>query len=392
MLLDEVLESELEGLKAKNLYRSLRMVSSAQGPRIKVEGKDTLLFCSNNYLGLANHPRLIKAAQDALKKYGTSSGASRLISGTMSLHQKLEEEVAIFKEQEAGLVFSSGYMANLGTIAALIGLKDAVISDRLNHASLIDGCRLSRAELKIYPHNNISALEAILKKCGNFRRRLIITEGIFSMDGDIAPLPKICKLAKKYDAWLMVDDAHATGVLGKNGKGSAEYFKLKPNDVDIYMGTFSKALGSMGGFITGSKKLIDYLKNKARTFIYSTSLPPAVLAASSEALKIVKDERQLREKLWGNVKYFKNRLENLGYDTMNSQTQIIPLLIKDNLKTMELSKYLFEQGLFAVGIRPPSVPPNTSRIRLSVMATHTKKDMDETLSILKEAGERLKII
>lgn len=392
MLLDEVLESELEGLRAKNLYRSLRTVSSAQGPRIKIEEKETLLFCSNNYLGLANHPRLIKAAQAALTKYGTSSGASRLISGTMLLHQKLEEEIAVFKGQEAGLVFSSGYMANLGTIAALVGLKDAVISDRLNHASLIDGCRLSRAELKVYPHNNVSALEEILKKCGNFGRRLIITEGIFSMDGDIAPLPEICQLAKKYDAWLMVDDAHATGVLGKNGKGSVEHFKLKPNDLDVYMGTFSKALGSVGGFITGSKKLIDYLKNKARTFIYSTSLPAAVLAASSEALKIVNDERQLREKLWDNVKYFKTKLINLGFDTMKSETQIIPILIKDNLKTMELSQSLFNQGLFAVGIRPPSVPLDTSRIRLSVMATHTKKDMDQALSILKKSGGKLGII
>lgn len=392
MLLNNALNNELEELKAKNLYRSLHCVTTAQGSRVVLEGREVLLFCSNNYLGLANHPRLIKASQDALEKYGSGSGASRLISGTMSLHQELEEKVAVFKGQEAGLIFSSGYMANLGTIAALVSLKDIVICDRLNHASLIDGCRLSAAKLKIYPHNNLLALEEILKKSHHFRRRLIITDSIFSMDGDIAPLPEISKLAKKYNAWLMVDDAHATGVLGKSGRGSAEYFKLKPDDIDIYMGTFSKALGSGGGFITGSKTLIDYLKNKARSFIYSTSLPPSVLAASLEALKIIKEEPQIRKTLWDNVRYFKSNLEKLGYDTINSQSQIIPLLIKDNFRTVEFSRNLLAQGLFAAGIRPPSVPANTSRIRLSVMASHSKEDIDQALSVLEKAGKSSGII
>lgn len=392
MLLNDVLDNELEELKRKNLYRSLRCITSAQGPKVIVEGKEVFLFCSNNYLGLANHPRLIKASVEALKKYGTSSVASRLISGTMSLHQELEEKIAIFKGQEAGIIFSSGYMANLGVITAVVGLEDVIISDRLNHASLIDGCRLSQAKLKIYPHNDVEALEKILKETQNYRRRLIITDSIFSMDGDIAPLPEICKLAKKYNSYLMVDDAHATGVLGEGGRGSAEYFKLKKDDIDIYMGTFSKALGSFGGFITGSRVLINYLRNKARTFIYSTSLPPSVSAVSLEALKILENEPQVRRRLWKNVKYFRSKLENLGYNIMNSQTQIIPLLIKDNFRTMAMSKGLFAEGLFAVGIRPPSVPINTSRIRLSLMATHTKDDMDKAVAILKKVGKSLGII
>lgn len=389
---DSLLKQELLELKQAGLYRILRRIDSIQGPTVNIEGREIMLLCSNNYLGLASHPEIIAAQIEASKRFGTGSCASRLISGNMLLHEKLERRIAEFKRCESAIVFSTGYMANLGVIASLLGRHDVVISDRLNHASIIDGIRLSGAEFKIYPHKDINRLERLLEvESEKSKRILIVTDGVFSMDGDIAPLPEILKLSKKFGAILMVDDAHASGVLGKGGRGTAEYFNIK-DGIDITMGTFSKAFASLGAFIAGSKVLIDYLKNKARPFIYSTSLPPPVLAASLAAIEIVEKEPEMRERLWENVRKIKSGLKALGFDTMSSQTQIIPIFIGDQDLTMKMSELLLEEGILAIGIRPPTVPKGTSRIRLSVMATHTDEHIGRVLEAFKKAGKNLGLI
>ncbi len=390
--LDSFLCQEITELKQQGLYRILRRIDSIQGPTVVIDGREVILLCSNNYLGLANHPILINAQIGASKEFGTGACASRLISGNMLLHERLEKRIAEFKECESAIVFSTGYMANLGVITSLVRKGDLVISDRLNHASIIDGIRLSGAEFRVYPHKDIGRLEQLLKHSSNrFRRTLIITDGIFSMDGDIAPLPEIIKVSKRFNAILMVDDAHATGVLGKTGRGTKEYYNIKEG-LDIVMGTFSKAFASLGGFIAGSKVLIDYLRNKARSFIYSTGLPPSVLASSLAAIDVIEKEPELRQRLWKKVKRIKNDLKSLGFDTMESQTQIIPVLIGKEDLTMKMSELLFKEGILAVGIRPPSVPKGTSRIRVSIMAMHTDEHIERALEAFKKAGRKLGII
>ncbi|MEW6619718.1 MAG: 8-amino-7-oxononanoate synthase [bacterium] len=372
------LKEELNNLKKQGLYRELKVLDSLNGPTIVIGKKEYILLASNDYLGLSQHPKVKEKAKEAIERFGCSSGASRLVSGTTFLHCELERQLADFKKTRSALVFSSGYAANLGVISSLTKKGDVVIIDKLNHASIIDGCRLSEAILRIYPHKDMNSLEKILKKTQSARLRLIITDGVFSMDGDIAPLPEIVGLAKKYKALVMVDDAHGTGVMGKEGRGTIEYFGLE-GKIDISMGTLSKALGSLGGFIAGSTALIEYLKNKARSFIYSTALPPAQVASALAALEIIQTEPHHRQKLWENIQYLKQGLQNLRLDTMESESPIIPVFIGDSNKTMDVANFLYEYGIFAPGIRPPTVPKGKSRIRLSVMATHTKSQLDKVL-------------
>ncbi len=381
-------EQELSQLKMKHLLRKLAVIESAQGPRVTVNGKSVLLMCSNNYLGLAEHPALLEAAHAAMELYGFGSGASRLISGTTALHAELERRLAEFKGAETAILFNSGYAANTGIIPALMSAGDAIISDSLNHASIIDGCRLSRASVHVYRHKDMDHAESLLKKSMNASRKLIVTDGVFSMDGDIAPLPELASLAGKYDAVLMVDDAHATGVLGELGRGTVEHFGLEGR-VHIQMGTLSKALGSFGGYAVANRDVIDYLINTSRSFIFSTSLPPAVCAASIAALAIVRTDPGLRKRLWKNRDRFTKGLESLGIDIGGSETPIVPVVIGESVKTIKAADRSFDLGLYATAIRPPTVPEGAARLRTTVMATHTEEDIDMAIGIfdaLKREG------
>ena len=380
-------EQELSRLKDTGLYRHMSLIQGPQEPKVTVNGKDVILLCSNNYLGLANHPKVKEASISAIEKYGFGSGASRLVSGNMELHEELEQRLARFKGTEAALVFNSGYHVNIGIIPALVGRGDLIFSDKLNHASIVDGCLLSKAEVKRYPHKNMNALENLLKKYSELQTpnsKLIITDGIFSMDGDIAPLKELSELADKYNCMLMVDDAHATGVLGSNGKGTLEHFGIDNPNI-IQMGTLGKALGCFGAYVAGSRKLIDYFINKARSFIYTTSLPSSVCAASIAAIDIIEDEPQLRQNLWDRIKFFRSSLVNAGFDIMNSETQIIPILIGKADKTVKISNNLLDKGVFVQAIRPPTVPEGTSRLRITLMATHSWDDLKYAIKTIEEA-------
>lgn len=385
------LERELAYLQENHLYRRLNRMDDSQAARTVVNGKECLLFSSNNYLGLTEHPELKAAARDAITRWGTGAGGSRLTTGNLQLHEELEETVAHFKKTEAAIVFNTGYMANLGAITALAGKNDVIMSDELNHASIIDGCRLSRAETKVFPHKDTLTLEKLLQQTQGYRRRLIVTDGVFSMDGDLAPLPRLVELAEKYRALLMVDDAHATGVLGRRGAGTADYFDLK-GKIHVQMGTLSKAVGSAGGYIAGSRELIDYLRNKARSFIFSTALPPAVIAAAMAAFRVIEQEPQIREILWANARLLRSGLKQTGYTVLAEESPIIPVFIGDAGKTMHMAEKLLARGVFAPGIRPPTVPPGTSRIRVTVMATHTREHLDRAVSAFQQAGQELGII
>ncbi len=385
------LEEELAYLQEHHLYRWLNRMDDSQAARTVINGKQSILLSSNNYLGLTEHPELKAAARQAVTRWGTGAGGSRLTTGNLRLHEELENTIARFKRTEAAIVFNTGYMANLGAITALAGKNDLILSDELNHASIIDGCRLSRAEIKIFPHKDTRALEKLLQQAQGYRRRLIVTDGVFSMDGDLAPLPRLVELAEKYRALLMVDDAHATGVLGYRGAGTADHFNLE-GKIHIQMGTLSKAVGSAGGYIAGSRKLIDYLRNKARSFIFSTALPPAVIAAATTAFRVIEENPQIRENLWANARYLRSGLKQMGYSILAEESPIIPIFIGDAGKTMKMAEKLFTLGVFAPGIRPPTVPPGTSRIRVTVMATHTREDLDRALSAFMQAGKELGII
>ena len=384
---------ELEYLMKQGLFRKMRLIEGGQQEKVVLDGKEVLLFCSNNYLGLASHPLLKNAAVKAVEQYGTSSGASRLISGNMVLHEKLEKRIATFKGMEAALLFNSGYAANTGLIQALAGRGDLIFSDRLNHASIIDGAFLSRARLVRYPHNNIKALERLLEANRTTGRRLIITDGVFSMDGDLAKLPELVSLKKKYGALLVVDDAHGSGVLGRAGRGSCEFLDCQEN-VDIQMGTFGKAFGSFGSYVAASREIIDYLVNKARSFIFSTSLPPSVLAASLAAVDLVDSEEgaELRNRLASNAEYFRSRLLDAGFDIMGSETQIIPVLVGPADKTMKFAGRLLDKGIFVQGIRPPTIPAGRCRLRCTVMATHGLEDLQRTVKAIVETGKEFEIV
>lgn len=384
---DSFFRDEIKNLKEKGLYRELRTIEGEQDSSVVMDGRRVLMFSSNNYLGLANHPDLRKASIDAALCYGTGSGASRLISGNMEIHRALEKELALFKETERALLFSSGYHANLGVISALAGEGDLILSDELNHASIIDGCRLSRAEVKVYKHTDLNSLEGTLKESSRFRRRLIITDSVFSMDGDIAPLPDIVDLGQRYSALVMVDDAHGTGVLGEKGKGAMEHFGLC-GSVEIQMGTLGKALGSFGAYIAGSEDLIDYLVNKARSLLYTTALPPSICGAALAALKILGERPHLIRRLRNNAAYFRRGMRDLGFPIPEGETPIIPLVIRDPSVTMEMARSLLDEGVYVQGIRPPTVPNRTSRLRITVMATHTKEQLDFCLRAFEKIGRK----
>jgi glycine C-acetyltransferase len=383
---------ELEALRAEGLYRSMRVVKGAQGSRVELDGKQVLMLCSNNYLGLADHPELRSAAVFGVA-FGVGSGASRLVSGTMELHDKLEERIASFKGTEKALLFNSGYAANTGIVSALVGRGDAIFSDRLNHASIVDGALLSRADFHRYPHRDMAALERLLRDKGGNGRRLIVTDGVFSMDGDIAPLQDLVRLAKQYGALLMVDDAHGTGVLGATGRGSGELLGVM-DGIDIHMGTLGKGLGSFGAYAAASATICEYLVNKARSFIFSTSLPPAVLAASIAAIELVDSPqgKELREKLAANTALFKEKLAQAGFDTMGSETQIVPIFVGPADATMAFSKELLERGIFVQGIRPPTVPSGSCRLRCTIMATHEPGELEEAAGIIAEVGKKLGVV
>lgn len=387
----DFLEERLESLKKAGLYRTLKSLRGPQSATTIIDEKRVLQFSSNNYLGLADHPRLKAAAQEAIDSCGSGSGASRLICGNLELNEKLEGKIAKLKKKENALLFNTGYMANIGIISTLMGEEDVIFSDEFNHASIIDGCMMSKAQVRVYPHKDMDALEDLLKESKQFKHRLIVTDGIFSMDGDIVSLPELVSLAKKYECMLMVDDAHATGVLGANGGGTGEHFSLE-DEIDISMGTFGKALGGFGAFVAGSHVLREFLINRARPFIFTTGLPPAVIASGIAALELLEVEPEIRAKLWENVGFFKNGIKELGFDILNSETQIIPVLVGDASLTMQMGEMLLKEGVFIQGIRPPAVPQGSSRLRITIMATHTKGELEFTLESLEKVGKSLGII
>jgi glycine C-acetyltransferase len=386
----DFIREDLESLKRRGLYRKMRRVEGEQGSTLIVDGKEVINFCSNNYLGLANHPALREAAKVAIERYGCGSVASRLISGNMALHEELEAKIAALKGTESALVFNSGFQANVGLIPTLVGEGDALFSDSLNHASIIDGCRLSRAKGSIYPHCDLSSLEDELKKASLSGRKLIVTETLFSMDGDEAPLAEIVDLAERYGAMVMVDEAHATGVFGPNGAGIVAKLGLTER-ISVQMGTLGKAVGSFGAYVAGSRVLCELLINRCRSFIFTTSLPPPVLAAAIAAIDLLYKEPQRRLALWHNCRAMKDGLKNLGFSMGQSQSQILPLIIGAAEKCMVFSEHLLQKGIFVQGIRPPTVPEGTSRLRITLMATHTHDHLHRALRAFEEAARELKI-
>jgi len=376
---------ELKSLRDRNLLRKLICIKSSENSHIVSEGRVYANFSSNDYLSLSAHPDIVKAAISALKKYGFGSGASRLLSGTYDSHMRLEERIAKFKKTQAALVFNTGYAANTGIIPAIAGAGDIMFSDELNHASIVDGTRLSKADVKIYRHRDVNHLESLIKKSARDKhaRRLVITDTVFSMDGDIAPLKDIVWLCDKYDAMLMIDDAHGTGVLGKTGRGGLEHFGMKADNI-IQMGTLSKAAGCCGAFVAGNKNLIHLLINRARSFIYSTSLPPAVCMGGIKAIDIIDSKSMnLRKQLWKNRLQLYEGLKSLGYDTMDSETPIIPVMAGDEKTALTLGRHLYKNKIFTPAIRPPTVPEGKCRIRFSVTAGHRSEDIDHVLESLR---------
>lgn len=390
------LEDELRELTEANLRRGLRTVEGMQGPTMRYGGRTLVNFSSNNYLGLAGYSAIIEASVEAVRAAGASGAASPLISGHMSAHEELARALAAFKRKDAALVFGSGFLANLSLITALAGEGDAVFSDALNHASIVDGCRLSRARVHIYPHGNLNRLEDALKNAVTARRKLIVTDGVFSMDGDLAPLPGICDLARQYNAMLVVDDAHATGIIGENGRGSGAYFGVE-DGVSASMGTLGKALASYGAFACADSEVIEYLINKARPYIYSTSLPPAVAAASCAALRVAEGDEgeRRRENLANLCARFRAGLRHIGVRVSDpppgAEIPIFPIIIKDTEKTLALAEHLMKAGVYLLAIRPPTVPEGTSRLRATLMATHTEAQIDRTLDALESGLKKLSI-
>jgi glycine C-acetyltransferase/8-amino-7-oxononanoate synthase len=377
----EFIEKELFELRQQDLFRDLRTIESTQGRVVSLHGRDFICFSSNNYLDLAADPRVIEAAVEASRDYGVGATASRLISGNMLLHNELEEAIAAFKRSERSIVFPTGYMANLGAISALVGPEDAIIADRLCHASIIDGAKLSGAKLMVFKHCDLDSLESALEHAQTYRRKLIVTDTLFSMDGDIAPLIDIVNICRKYDAMTMIDEAHATGVFGATGRGVAEHFGIE-GEIDVVMGTLSKAVGCVGGYVCGSKHLIDYIRNKARSFIYTTAIPPAICAAAMKALEIIDTEPERRDRLWRNISFFRSSIDDTKHNLMDSSSQIIPVLLSDVGLTLETSRRLYKEGFLVSAIRPPTVPKGQARLRINLMSSHTEQDIVALLSVL----------
>ncbi|HTT66263.1 MAG TPA: glycine C-acetyltransferase [Bryobacteraceae bacterium] len=385
------LGEQLEAWKQAGTYQRLRVLESESAAEARFDGKDVINLASNNYLGLTTHPKLREAALEATRRYGVGSGAVRTISGTMSLHMALEERIARFKNVEACVVFQSGFAANAGTVAAILTPEDHIVSDELNHASIIDGCRLSRAKIHVFPHKDTAAAERKLAELdGQPGRKLLITDGVFSMDGDIGPLPGLVEAAEKHGAIMMVDDAHSSGVLGRNGRGTIDHFGLHGR-VHVQVGTLSKAIGVLGGYVCGSRALIEFLYHRARPFLFSTSHPPAVAASCMAAFDVLEQEPERIEKLWDNTRYFKQGLRGLGFDTGVSETPITPVIVGEARRAHALSAALFEEGVLATGIGYPTVPEGKARVRTIVTATHTRADLDRALEVFARVGKKLGI-
>ncbi len=385
------LAADLASLRERHLLRSLRVLEGEQSSRAVFDGHEVVNLSSNNYLGLTTHPRLRERAIAAIERYGVGSGAVRSIAGTMSIHMLLEERLAEFKKTEAVVVFQSGFAANAGTVAAVLGKDDVVISDELNHASIIDGCRLSRAAVRVFPHKDVEAARKIVKELPTSQRKLLITDGVFSMDGDLGALPELCELAEEYGCIMMVDDAHASGVFGDLGRGTVDHFGVHGR-VDIQVGTLSKALGALGGYVAGSRQLIDFLYHRARPFLFSTSHPPSVAATCLAALDILAEEPQLIARLWENANFFKAGLQQQGFNTGATQSPITPVVVGDAELAMTLSDRLFEEGVFAQGIGFPTVPIGKARVRAIVTAEHTRSDLQLALDAFAKVGRELDII
>ncbi|RJQ14386.1 MAG: pyridoxal phosphate-dependent aminotransferase family protein [Nitrospiraceae bacterium] len=375
---------------AAGIYPYFRVIESAQDPEVIVDGRKMIMIGSNNYLGLTNHPKVKEAAIGAIRKYGSGCAGSRFLNGTLDIHVKLEEKLARFIRKESALVFSTGFQTNLGVISAIAGKDDVVIIDKMDHASIIDGCRLSFSEIKKYRHNDMEDLERLLLQ-NNGRGKLIIVDGVFSMEGDIADLPNIVRLAKQYGARVMVDDAHGIGVLGRTGRGTAEHFGLE-DEVDIIMGTYSKSLASIGGFIAASEDVVHYVKHFARALIFSASPPPASVASVSAALDIIEEEPERRERLWHNTNKMLNGLKSAGFDTGHSKTPVIPVIVGDDLKAFTTARMLYDKGIFVNVAISPAVPIGMALIRTSYMATHTDEQLDRALKAFEDVGRELKII
>lgn len=387
----EFLKTELNSMKENHTWQDIKQLESMQGPSVTVNHQKVIQLSSNNYLGFTSHPRLINAAQEAVQQYGAGTGSVRTIAGTFTMHQELEKKLAAFKKTEAALVFQSGFTTNQGVLSSILSKEDIVISDELNHASIIDGIRLTKADKKVYQHVDMSDLERVLRKSMNYRMRLIVTDGVFSMDGNIAPLPDIVELAEKYDAFVMVDDAHASGVLGENGRGTVNHFGLDGR-VHIQVGTLSKAIGVLGGYAAGSKVLIDYLRHKGRPFLFSTSHPPAVTAACMEAIDVLLEEPEHMERLWENTAYFKSMLVKMGLTLTQSETPILPILIGDEGVAKQFSDQLLSRGVFAQSIVFPTVAKGKARIRTIITAEHTKEELDEALAVIEKTAKELQLL
>ncbi|MFB3885841.1 MAG: aminotransferase class I/II-fold pyridoxal phosphate-dependent enzyme [Thermodesulfobacteriota bacterium] len=377
-------------LKENGNYFFFRKLESPQDSEVIINGKRVIMIGSNNYLGLTSHPRVKEAGIRAIEKYGSGCAGSRFLNGTLEIHEELEEKLAHFFRKESALVFATGYQTNLGTISALVGRNDVAVLDKYDHASILDGCRLSFGQAKKFRHNDMKDLERILDQTKN-KGKLIIVDGIFSMEGDIADLPSIVKLAKAYDARVMVDDAHAIGVLGEGGRGTAEHFGLE-DQVDLIMGTYSKSLAAIGGFVAGSKEVISFIKHVGRSMIFSASLPPSLIASVSAALDIIKEEPQLRVQLWKNTHKMLQGYKRLGYDTGTSETPIVPVIIKDTIKVYGMCKHLFEHGVFVNPVVNPAVPPGRELLRTSYMATHTEEQLDKVLGAFEKVGRQMGLI
>ncbi|WP_228845417.1 glycine C-acetyltransferase [Phototrophicus methaneseepsis] len=382
---------ELQTLQESGLFNQIPVIESAMGGRIRIGGKELINFCANDYLGLANHPRLQQAARDAIEKYGIGPGAVRSIAGTNVLHQQLEERLASFKGADACITFQSGFTANLATIPALVGRGDVIFSDRLNHASIIDGCRLSRATIVAYEHNDVDDLQEKIRQTTEYGRRLIVTDGVFSMDGDIAPLPAIYEVANEHGIMLMVDDAHGEGVLGRNGRGIVDHFDLH-GKIDVEIGTMSKAFGVVGGIVAGKRVIIDWLRQRGRPFLFSSAMTIPDTAACLEAVDLLESSGELVQALWANAKLMKAEMQKMGFDIGHSETPIIPLMLGDVKLARQFSKELLENGVFAMAIGYPTVPEGKARVRVMNTAAHSQADLEEALGTFQLVGRKLGVI
>jgi glycine C-acetyltransferase len=385
------LSTELDTLRQQGLYRHLRILEDEQKAKTTFDHRQVVNLSSNNYLGLTTHPKLREAALEATRKFGVGSGSVRTIAGTMEIHMELERRLAEFKKTEAVVVFQSGFAANAGTVAAVLTKDDVVVSDELNHASIIDGCRLSRATIRVFPHKDAAAARKVLQELPSSQRKLLITDGVFSMDGDVGAVPELCALAEEFGCIMMVDDAHASGVFGTNGRGTIDHFGMHGR-VDIQVGTLSKAIGALGGYVAGSKALIEFLYHRARPFLFSTSHPPAVAAACIAAIDVLEQEPQLIERLWENTRFFKKGLDALGFNTGLSQSPITPVIAGEGALAMKLSDRLFQEGVFAQGIAFPTVARDKARVRTIVTATHTREQLQFALDVFAKVGRELGIM